>query len=111
MIRKVRIESGKQNILISLDENLIANNTWTRIQGDPSVFPESGRWQFGKNYNSHYLYLIGEKDNTILYFCDLGKKVGDRGLAQFLSSDFAIARNVILGWEIVSVNAEFIDKF
>jgi hypothetical protein len=109
MIRTVRIEAGQTSFSVSLDENLLWDNTWKRIGSNPTVCPASGIWKFGQNANKHYLYLIDNGGNTILYFCDLGKTVGDRGLAQFLANGFGIARDVILGWEIQKVEAEWGD--
>lgn len=112
MIRDVRIESGKHSIKVSLDKNLYFKNTWTRLEGDSSVCPESGTWRYGTGYNKHYLYLIDKNDESILLLSDIGLK-GSRqnGLGQFLSTKLAIARDVLLSWKIVNEEGEWTDNF
>ena len=111
MIRKVRIDAGKQKFNISLDENYFFENQWTRISGNDTVCPSQGSWKMGHKdgSNSHYLYVQDKNGNNIFYMSQLTKNVGDRGLAMFLSQKYAIARHVIMGWEITSVEHEMQD--
>lgn len=60
-------------------------------------------------HKKHYLYLLDKNDEAIFYFNDLGKEVGKRGLAQFLSTNFAIVRDAILGWEITKLEDKWGD--
>lgn len=106
MIRKVRLDAGNFTVNVSLDENYFVDNTWKKTTNQNSVFPSSGIWKMGHNYNSGYLYLLDSNGDSILYFSNLGKNVGDRGLAMSLINRGPLAKDLILGWEITSVKKE-----
>lgn len=110
MIRDIIIKSGNYKVYISIDENILFKNTWTRTGGSQAICPSSGIWEMGGGSNSNYLYLLDNKSNNILYLLQLSKKVGDIGLGQSLSSNYGIAKNVIFNWEITSVKSELQDK-
>ena len=103
----VRITYGTISATLKLDQNLIGDNTWTKLSGTARACPGSGVWE---RLGGGAVFMNDSSGNPAMILESFRRvRVGDTGSGLMQASGFVIPENGVFDWEVTGIEEEWWD--